>query len=331
MNLLIIGGTKFLGRHVAEAALARGHAVTIFHRGRTNPELFPQAKHVLGDRSVDLDKLSGTWDAVIDTCAFVPRETRLSAEALKGRAGSYLFVSSISVYQDLSEPATETSPVGTLENESLEEVTAESYGPLKALCESAVSKVFDERAAIVRPGLIVGPHDPTDRFTYWPVRFNRGGDVLVPDRRDQPVQFIDVRDLAAWMLLLTESGQGGTFNATGPNEPYRLGEALQEIRDIVNPAANFVWTDPEFLEESEVAPWMDLPLAVGYDGASDGMMRADICRAVSTGLTFRPLRDTVQATLDWALGRGEYELRAGLSPAREQELLAAYAASRQPV
>lgn len=324
MNLLIIGGTRFLGRHIAEAALARGHALTLFHRGQTNPDLFPNAEHVSGDRANGLQELSGrSFDAVIDTCGYFPRIVRMSAESLRERVGRYLFISSISVYKDLSVGPTEESPVGTIPDATIEEITNESYGLLKALCEAVVLDVFGERATNVRPGLIVGPHDPTDRFTYWPARMLRGCDVLVSDRKLQPVQVIDVRDLANWCIKLIEDGVSGTFNATGPTRPYTLEEALVRIQMATNPAARLAWTDTRILDERKVEPWSDLPLVLPYDGSMDGMGSADVSRAVASGLRFRPIEDTARDTLAWWRDEGEPELKAGLSAEREREILGA--------
>ncbi len=216
MKLLVLGGTKFLGRHAVDAALAGGHNVTIFTRGQTNPELFPGVERLRGDRDGDLDALrGGSWDGVVDTSGYVPRIVRQSAELLHDRVGRYVFVSSISVYDDFSSPPTETSAVAELEDPATEEIE-ENYGALKAACEGVVEEIYGDRSARVRAGLIVGPHDPTDRFTYWPRRIALGGEVLGPGDPDAPVQFIDARDLAAWLVNLALEGPGGTYNAHRP-------------------------------------------------------------------------------------------------------------------
>ena len=205
MKILIIGGTRFLGRHLVNSARARGHDVTLFNRGMTNPNLFRNVDMIQGDREKDLDQLSGQWDAVIDTCGYFPRIVRMSAEALKDKVDQYVFISSISVYADFKKiNINESYPVGKIEDETMEQITGESYGPLKALCEKAVQDVFGINSLIIRPGLIVGPHDPTDRFTYWPVRIARGGDVLVPDNPNALTQIIDVRDLSDFIIHLVE-------------------------------------------------------------------------------------------------------------------------------
>src|SRR4030095_11435959 len=211
MRILVIGGTMFLGRHIVEHALARGHEVTLFHRGKTNPHLFPDLEHVLGDRKESLEPLAGRrFDAILDTCGYVPRVVKLSAHALSGAAPHYTFISTISVYSDhktLNQD--ETGPTGELEDPTREEITGDTYGPLKVLCEQAAAESFTGRVLVIRPGLIVGPHDPTDRFTYWPVRIARGGEVLAPGPEDTPVQLIDVRDLAAWTVEMMETGRTG--------------------------------------------------------------------------------------------------------------------------
>ncbi|MBI3173760.1 MAG: NAD-dependent epimerase/dehydratase family protein [Chloroflexi bacterium] len=322
MKLLIIGGTRFLGRHLVDSALTRGHEVTLFNRGKSNPDLFPQVKTIHGDREKDLDQLTGhRWDAVIDTCGYIPRIVRLSAEALKD-SHSYVFISSISVYADFSKIGIdENDAVGVLREET-EEVTGESYGPLKALCERAVQDVFGARGVVVRPGLIVGPHDPTDRFTYWPVRVSRGGDVLVPDRPDVLTQIIDVRDLSDFIIKLVEDKVSGVFNVTGPDYPLSFGKLLETCKQVSKSDSNFKWASREFLSQHNVAPWSDLPAWLPDTGEDAGFAQVNIAKAIAAGLTFRPLAETVRDTLDWAANRPpEHEWRAGLKPEREQELL----------
>ena len=246
MKILLIGGTRFLGRHPVTSARARGHEITLFNRGKTNPDLFSRVKTIRGDREKDLDQLSGQWDAVIDTCGYVPRVVNLSAEALKERVQQYVFISSISVYSDFSKIGiNESSDLGTLSDESVEEITGETYGPLKVLCEKAVQEVFGARALIVRPGLIVGPHDSTDRFTYWPVRINQGGDILTPERPDVLTQFIDARDLADFTIRLIEQNVSGVFNATG--NPMTLNTLFETCKRVSKSNATFKWAPVDFL------------------------------------------------------------------------------------
>jgi len=326
VRVLIIGGTKFLGCHLSEAALAKGHELTLFNRGQTNPDLFPDAEHVQGDRLDGFGALKGrNFDAVIDTCGFFPRAVQISAKAFEDRADRYVFISSISVFDQVAVSGLkEDGHVGTIDDEANEEITDDTYGPLKALCENVVSDVFGSQALNIRPGLIVGPNDPTDRYTYWPVRFARSGEVLAPDRKAQPTQFIDVRDLAEWIVLLLEQKSGGTFNATGPEQPLTLGETLERIRVAINTEAQIAWVDTKFLEEQNVEPWSDLPFVVPYDGSADGMESVDVSKAVGTGLRFRPLEETAWDTLVWVKSEGLTELRAGLKPEREREILEAY-------
>ena len=320
MKLLVLGGTKFLGRHAVDAALDAGHDVTIFTRGQTNAGLFPDAEHLVGDRDGALGALAGRhWDGVVDTSGYVPRVVRQSAELLRDAVGRYVFVSSISVYDDFSEPVDEGSPVAQLEDPATEEIM-EAYGALKAACENVVEEVYGERSALVRAGLIVGPYDPTDRFTYWPRRIALGGDVLGPGRPDAPVQFVDARDLARWLVTLALDGPGGTFNATGPAEPMTFSQLLERAREAIGADANVVWVDDQRVLDAEVQPWTELPLWLpGAEYA--GMARADIGRALDAGLTFRPLEETVVDTLAW--DRGVPGDRPTLKHHREQEILAA--------
>ncbi len=315
MRLLVIGGTRFLGRALIEDALARGHDVTLFNRGQTNPELFPEAERITGDRDGGLDALAGRdWDAVVDTCGYFPRIVRASAEALSDAVGTYVFISTISVYADLSEPVDESSPLGTIEDETVEEFGPEfeNYGPLKALCEQAVQDVYGERALIIRPGFIVGPHDPTDRFTHWPVRAARGGTMIAPGPPERPFQFVDVRDLAAWILTMVEEGRNGVFNAT--NEGVPLGDVLAEADSDV------VWAHDEWLVEQGVDE-QELPLW-SADARFAALHEANVSRAVAAGLTFRPHAETSRDTLAW---RGiDAELNAGMNAEREAELIAAW-------
>ena len=320
MRLLVLGGTKFLGRHAVDAALADGHDVTIFTRGQTNPELFPEVEHLQGDRDGKLDALAGrSWDGVVDTSGYVPRIVRQSAELLRDAVQRYVFVSSISVYADFSHPVDESSQVAELEDPSTEEVL-EHYGALKAACERVVEEVYGERSARVRAGLIVGPYDPTDRFTYWPRRIARGGDVLGPGDPHAAVQFVDARDLARWLVTLALHGPGGTFNATGPAEPLSFAELLDRASRALGSDANVVWVDDQRVLDAGVQPWTELPLWLpGSEYA--GMARADISRALAAGLAFRPVEETVADTLAW--DRTVPGERPTLSSEREQEILAA--------
>jgi 2'-hydroxyisoflavone reductase len=312
VHILVLGGTLFLGRAFVAAALAAGHELTLFTRGRKNPHLFPEAEKVHGDRTQDLSALDGrSWDAVADVSTFLPRAAALSADALRGRVGRYLYISSISAYADLSVPPVEGAPTATADPAS---ESMDDYGGLKALCEQVVTERYGGRALVVRPGLIVGPHDPTGRFTYWPHRVARAGDVLVPGTPDDLKQFVDVRDLGEWLVRLLEHDADGLFNATGL--PLRFGELLDTCRAVTESDARFVYVPAETLVAKDVGEWMELPLWLA-DPAYAAMQQADVSRAVAAGLTFRPLAETVRATL----AEAEPQEGVGLSPQRERELL----------
>jgi 2'-hydroxyisoflavone reductase len=325
MRILIIGGTRFLGRHLVGAALARNHEITLFNRGKSNPDLFPQLETILGDRETDVEKLKGRiWDAVIDVAGYVPRIVRLSAEALEPNVSRYVFISSISVYQDFKKVGIdESDPVGKIEDETVEEITGETYGPLKALCEKAVQNLYGERALIVRPGLIVGPDDPTDRFTYWPVRVARGGDVLAPQKPEAPIQVVDVRDLADFIIKLIQENASGIYNATGPDYELTMGELLDVSKQVTGSDANFRWASVEFLNQNKVESWSDMPTWVPDDEEGAGFSRLDVSKAIQAGLKFRALEETVRDTLEWAQTRpSDHAWRAGLTAEREAQVLA---------
>ncbi|KAA3646434.1 MAG: NAD-dependent epimerase/dehydratase family protein [Chloroflexi bacterium] len=324
MKLLILGGTQFYGRHLVEAALTAGYQVTLFNRGQTNPDLYPEVERFTGDRDGNLEVLKGrSWDAVIDPSGYLPGIVRQSAELLADAVEHYTFISSISVFSDFSEIGiTEDSPVATLEDESVEEVTPETYGALKALCEQTVETALPGRTLVIRPGLIVGPYDPTDRFTYWPWRVAQGGRVLAPGDGSSPAQLIDARDLAEWNLRLVEQRVTGIYNATGPDKALTLKDLLESNREVSGSDAEFVWADAEFLSEHEIAAWSDMPMWIdGEDFA--GFSQVDVSKALAARLTFLPLSDTIRDTLAWANTRpADHEWKAGLSKEREGELLA---------
>jgi 2'-hydroxyisoflavone reductase len=327
MKLLILGGTVFLGRHLVEAAQARGHKTTLFNRGQHHAALFPDVEKLRGDRDGDLTALQGRrWDAVIDTCGYVPRVVRASAELLADAVDHYTFISSISVYADVSKPGIdESAPMGTLADATIEEITNESYGPLKALCEQAAEQAMPGRVLAIRPGLIVGPHDPTDRFTYWPHRIAQGGDVLAPGRPERLVQFIDARDLAEWTIRTVEAKQTGTYNATGPDYPLTMGQVLEACKAQSGSDAHFTWVNEKRLLEAGAIPWMEVPLWVPEDDPeSIGFFEVNCRKAFAAGLTFRPLAETVRDTLAWDVTRpADVERRAGIKPEREAYYLQA--------
>ncbi|HWN71590.1 MAG TPA: SDR family oxidoreductase [Haliangium sp.] len=333
-TLLILGGTGFLGPHVVEAALARGMKVTLFNRGKTNADLFPEVEKLRGDRDGKLDALRGrTWDAVVDTSGYVPRIVRASAELLAPSVQRYVFISSISAYGDFSrEGITEEDPVATMPDETSEDVPAH-YGALKALCERAAEQAMPGRVANIRPGLIVGPRDDSDRFTYWPVRIARGGEVLAPGTGQDPVQLIDVRDLAEWIVHVVENRRAGVYNAVGPAERMTMRDMLGRTRDALGSAATFTWADAKFLEEQGVQPWSHMPVWVPSEDDSRGMGTVNVSKAMGDGLRFRPIEDTAQATLAWFQtlpAERQAKLRAGITAEREAEVLAAWKARQQP-
>jgi 2'-hydroxyisoflavone reductase len=324
MKLLVLGGTVFLGRHLVESALARGHEVTLFTRGQHNPDVFPQVEKLRGNRDGNMEALKGrTWDAVLDTSGYIPRLVRASAELLAPAVKLYMFISTISVYADFSQPNfDEDTRTGTLEDEGIEEVTGESYGPLKALCEKAVQEAFPGRALIIRPGLIVGPLDHTDRFTYWPRRIAQGGEVLAPGDGTDPVQIIDGRDLADWTIRMVEQGKTGVYNATGPASTLTIRDVVEQCLQTTGSGADITWVSSDFLKEKEVQPWSDLPSWIPAEGDLAYMQTAGINRALDNGLTFRPLPETIQDTLAYlAVRPSGPELKAGIKSDREKELL----------
>lgn len=326
MNLLILGGTVFLGRAVVEAARQRGHTLTLFNRGQSRPGLFADVEQLHGDRSLDLSPLAGRrWDAVVDTCGYVPRLVRKSAEFLAEAVERYVFISSLSVYADSSQPGIdESAATGTLADESVETVNGETYGPLKALCERAAEAALPGRTLTIRPGLIVGPYDPTDRFTYWPQRVARGGEVLAPGRPARLIQFIDVRDLAEWTVRMIEGQQAGIYNADQP--PFPMGPFLETCQAVSGSEATFTWVSEEFLAAQKVGAWIEMPLWVPEsDPSTAGFFTFSSQKAIAAGLAYRPVAETVRATLEWASTRpADHPWRAGLSPQREAELLAAW-------
>ena len=331
MKILILGGTSFLGPQIVEAARARGHVLTLFNRGRTNPGLFPDVEKLHGDRNGDLKSLEGRkWDSVVDTSGFVPRLVTLSASLLAPNVKQYVFISTISVFGESLKPGTaENGPLATMPDETSEDVQ-KYYGALKALCEKAADNAMSGRACNIRPGLIVGPGDKSDRYTYWPVRLARGGEVLAPGDGADPVQFVDARDLAEWTIRMVETRTTGTFNATGPAQPLTMRAMLAGIAEGVRADARLTWVPTTFLEAEQVSPWSDLPVWVPGEGESAGFGRRSIARALAAGLTFRPLPSTAADTLAWFRAQPparQAKLRAGLSAEREAELLARWRAS----
>ena len=324
MKLLILGGTAFLGRHIVEYARERGHEVTLFNRGQRNPDLFPEVERLRGDRDGGLGALDGRrWDAVIDTSGYFPRLVRDAAETLADKVDRYIFISTISVFGDYSQlEMAEDGPLGTIADPTVEEVTGETYGPLKALCEAAAEAALPGRTLIIRPGLIVGPHDQSDRFTYWPTRVARGGEVLVPRSLDREIQIVDVRDLAGWTVRMAEARATGIYNATGPERRPTMGELFDTCRQVAGAEVTPVVVPEAFLLEREVGPWMEVPLWMPDRPEMAGFFAIDCRKAFAAGLTFRPLAETVRDTLAWDRARpADAPRRAGLAPEKEAALL----------
>ena len=327
VRILVIGGTSFVGRHLVGRALAAGHQMTLFNRGLTGPGLFPEAEHLRGDRDGGLAPLQGrSWDAAVDTCGYVPRVVGDSARLLAGAVDRYLFVSTLSVHPDEVEVgADEDAPLVGLPADGVEDVTDVTYGPLKVACERVVASSFADRALIVRPGLIVGPHDPTDRFTYWVRRVAAGGEVLAPAPPEGLVQFIDVRDLAGFLLAHLEARTVGVFSAIAP--PVPLGDLLQVCRSVSGSDASPTWVPEPFLRGQGVEPWSDLPL---WLPDLPGTNAFDPGRAMAAGLTPRATEETVRDTLTWDRTRQQSRpLEAGLDRERELDVLAAFHRSEE--
>ena len=332
MKLLIIGGTRFLGRYLVTSALANNHEVTLFNRGRHPSE--PTVETIQGDRNKDLEKLKGRrWDAVVDTCGMLPRAVKAAAQVLSDSVETYTFISTQNVYADVSTPGVdETSPLKSLTPEQLEQANAidttgepsygNLYGGLKAHCEQAIEEVMPNRVLNIRPGLIVGPHDYTDRFTYWVVRIARGGEVLAPGRPDRFVQLIDVRDLAEWIVKMIERKQTGVYNANGLSNVFTMQDVLEECKAVSDSDATFTWASESFLLEENVAAWSDMPLWLPEEAAPHlkGFMFVSYEKAVREGLRFRPLRETVAGTLEWAQAHPG-DLKAGVTGDKEKTLL----------
>ena len=332
LKLLILGGTGFLGPHTVEYALARGHEVTLFNRGKTNLGLFPDLETIIGDRDPEVNSgLSGLegrqWDAVIDNSGYVPRMVGASASLLAGNVGQYVFVSTICQYEDWIEGGTfgtEERPRAVLEDPATEDIS-QYYCELKAYCERAVEDAIPDRATFVRPGLIVGPLDRSDRYTYWPVRMARGGEVLAPGKPGDLTQYIDVRDLAQFLVHCVEQGHIGAYNAVCNPRPW--GSFLAATRDAVNPDAKLTWVPAGFLAEHDVQPWNDVHMWADADSPMAGSLAWSADKAIAAGLAFRPAAETARDTLAWfetLPPKRREQLRAGMNPEKEAAVLAAW-------
>ena len=329
LEILILGGTGFIGPHMVREALRRGHRVTLFNRGRTNNTLFPDLETIKGDRDGGLDGLEGRqWDAVIDNSGYVPRHVRDSARLLSDNVGYYLFISSISVYADFNSRIDEDSPLGTLDDESVEEVTGETYGPLKALCEQRGREEFGaDRYAVLRPTYICGPGDHTDRFTYWPVRVSRGGEMLWPGDPADEFQIIDVRDLASFTVDCVEGRTTGTFNTVTPEGGYTMGNLLEDSQAVSGVTVEPFWVSEAFIRDQGAAANGALPIWYPKEGPDAMQFHVSGGRARAAGLHSRPVRETIRDLLAWwdtLPSERKEKPRVGLSAEREAELLAAW-------
>ncbi len=328
-RLLVLGGTRFIGPHIVEAALARGHRVTLFNRGQTNPEMFPECEKLRGDRDGDQSALQGRdWDAVIDTWTDMPRHVRSAAELLRDHVGQYLFVSSLNAVADLSKPnLDETAGKTPLEAKDEDNASPELFGGRKARCEDLLEELCPGKSTVVRPGLIVGPRDASDRFTYWPVRVARGGEVLAPGTGEDPTQIIDARDLGEFVVTLLERRTFGVFNVVGPDRKLAMKELLETCKAVSKSDASFTWVDAKFLFDQKVAPWTDMPAWIPSLEPGEGFWTLNVSKAIGAGLRFRPLEVSVRDTLAWWSTLPEdrrAKLKRGLAPEREKEVLAAW-------
>lgn len=331
-SILILGGTGFIGPHIVSSALERGHTVTLFNRGKTHAALFPNVEKLRGDRDGKLDALKGRkWDAVVDPSGYVPRIVKMSAELLAPNVDHYLFVSTVSVYKQPGSPGMdETAPLATTPEPTSEDIP-KYYGALKALSEQAAEAAMPGRVTNVRPGLIIGPGDPTGRFTHWPSRCAEGGEVLAPGDGTTPTQYVDGRDLGAWIVHLIEQRTIGTFNALGPEKKVSMNEVLDACNAAGGNKAKLTWVDWKFLEKHEVAPWAEMPMWIPAE-EDPGFGTASNARAVAAGLKFRPVVDTAKDTLAWlenlpADMKPEQRVRAkssGISREKEAKVLAAW-------
>ena len=331
-TLLILGGTGFIGPHLTQDALRQGWTVTHFNRGKREPGGVQGVETLVGDRNGKLGALEGRkWDVVVDNSGYVPKFVKSSSDLLAPNCGHCVYVSSISAYASFEKPNDESSPTGKLEDPNTEEITGETYGPMKALCEQYVREAFGNRASIVRPGYIVGPLDPTDRFTYWPVRASRGGQMLAPGTSRGPIQVIDVRDLTAWMLKLADTRATGNFNAISPPNAFTMGQLVEASRrESPQAGTKVTWVSEDYLAKNWKPEEIDLPPWAPVKGESAGASLTSVKRAAETGLESRPLQETVRDTLAWFKtlpADRQAKLKAGLDPKKEAETLAAWHAS----
>lgn len=340
LDILVLGGTGFTGPHQVRYAVSRGHRVTVFNRGRRQADLPSSVEHLVGDRSTgdlaSIQKANRSWDVVIDNPTTLPFWVRDAGQILKDRTKQYVFISTISTYAHyrsagMDEDYELAAYTGTEDPLTIKQATGGLYGPLKVLSEKEAEKWFPGKVTVIRPGLIVGPGDETDRFTYWPVRVERGGEIAAPGSPNDPVQIIDARDLAQWTIRMAEQPAFGIYNATGPRSPMSMAEMLYGMRGVMpgSHEISFTWLPVDFLAEEKVRGWSDMPTWLPMRADNQGWGRVSITRALAKGLTYRPLAETTRDTLAWFKtlpAERQATLRSGLKPEREAEVLAAWRA-----
>jgi 2'-hydroxyisoflavone reductase len=333
LKILILGGTSFLGPHLVEELQEHGHEVTLFNRGTQNPSLFSKVEKLQGNRDGDLKALEGhRWDAIIDTSGHLPRVVEASSKILAEATNHYTFISTIGVYENFSKlNIDEDYPLAKLSDEKSEEITEKTYGALKAYCEDVICRYFPNQFLIIRPGLIVGPLDPTDRFTYWPVRVVEAGKILAPGKPTQNLQFIDVRDLAKWIVLMVERQATGIYNATGPVTPITFEQLIKECQKFSKENVVIQWIDEDFLIENNVQDWSEVPLWLSYKRNMPGFLNINVQKAINAGLTFRPLSETISSILSWDSSRENIKRQAGLDREKERELLILWEQSKDSI
>lgn len=323
LKILILGGTSFLGPHLVEELQECGHEVTLFNRGTQNSSLFPTVEKLQGNRDGDLKAIEGRqWDAIIDTSGHLPRVVEASSKILAKATNHYTFISTIGVYENFSKlDIDEDYPLAKLNDETGEEITEKTYGALKASCEGVICRYFPNRSLIIRPGLIIGPLDPTDRFTYWPVRVVEGGKILAPGKSAQNLQFIDVRDLAKWIVLMIERQATGIYNATGPAIPTTFEQLIEACQKFSKKDVATEWVDEDFLIKNDLHDWVEVPLWLSYKRNMPGFFDINMQKAIQAGLTFCPLSETISSILAWGSSRENIKRQAGLDREKEKELL----------
>ena len=331
LKVLILGGTSFLGPYLIEELQEHGHEVTVFNRGTQNSSLSSTVEKLQGNRDGDLKALEGRrWDAIIDTSGHLPRVVEASSKILAEATHHYTFISTIGVYENFSKlDMDEDYPLAKLSDETSEEITEKTYGALKACCEDVICRYFPNRSLIIRPGLIVGPLDPTDRFAYWPIRVMEGGKILAPGKPTQNLQFIDVRDLAKWIVLMIERQAIGIYNATGPAIPITFGQLIEKCQEFSKNNAAIQWVDEDFLIENEVQDWSEVPLWLSYKRNMPGFLNINVQKAIHAGLTLRPLSETISSVLSWDSSRENIKRQAGLDREKEKDLLRLWEQSKE--